>query len=428
MSFITINVQAGTVTASRTGFGIPLLLGYHTRTANNVDTYTGLSGMLSDGFTVNDPMYLMAAAVFSQSPRPQQIKLGRLPAPATPHTVELDTTGIVSGQSVTGTIRDHLGNTTAISVPFDTDAATTATNLASAIDAITGIAASAATNVVTADVDSNGPVWFYEDFANVSIQDVTADWAYDTQLGTILNEDADFYGVAIDVCSPANISDVAAWVNTNNRLFVAAPQYTDPADYTATADALSSGDNDRVASLVTKNSRRQFPGAAFLGVMLPKDPGSATWEFKSLSGVTVSNWTASEIVTLEADNSLYYITQRGIPMSQGGGVTHGGEYLDVTRGLDWFRSRLEERLVTLLANNDKIPLTDAGGEIIQSEIEAQCQDAINQDVFASTVVTRTLVANLSSTDRANRIFSGFEIQAVLAGAVHSIVINLTVSA
>ena len=175
-SIVSVSIQAGTANVSQRGFGTPLILGWHERFAENVKTYTGLSGMISDGFTVNDPVYKMAAAIFSQSPRPERIKVGRLPTPGTPHTVEIDCTGAVSGDTITMTVTSPDGTETDISVPFNTSATQTGTDLATALDAITGLAASSAAGVVTADADNNGEMFFYADITGpASILDVTAD-------------------------------------------------------------------------------------------------------------------------------------------------------------------------------------------------------------------------------------------------------------
>lgn len=428
-SIASVSIQAGTSQPSRRGFGTPLLLGYHTRFAGNVRTYNSLSGMVSDGFTVNDPLYLMASAVFSQNPRPQQIKVGRLPEPTgVPHTVEIDVAGIASGETITMTVRSPDGTETDISVAFDTNSTTTATNLATALDAITGLAASSALSVVTADADNDGEIFFYQDLVNATILDVTGDWAYDTQLNAILNEDADFYGVAIDVNSDTNVADVAAWVSSNDRIAAFGPQTNDPADYTSTADALMTGDNDRAFSIVKKTSREYFPECAALGAMLPFDPGSQTWSFKRLTGVPTDGWSASEITTIEADNSNHYTSVAELPMLRNG-VTHGGEFIDVQRGIDFIKYRLQEDIVAALANQRKIPFTDAGGQQIFQIIERRLLDAAAKGIITadSIVITVPKVADILAADRAARHFSGVEFQATLQGAIHKVTILGTVS-
>lgn len=427
---VSVTIQAGTTQPSRRGFGTPLLLAHHTENADLVRTYSSPAGLLADGFTVNDPAYKMAAAVFSQSPRPPQIKLGRLDTvAASPHTVEIDVTGIISGQSVKMTVTSPDGTQTDISVPFDTDEPTTAGNLATALSAISGLSASASVNVATADADVDGEMFFYSALENADIKDVTGDWAYDTRLGEILNIDSDFYTVCIDVNSEINIEDVAAWANTNKRLAVFAPQYSSPTEYnTDVATALKSGDNDRAVSLLRAGSRAEFADCAWVGEALPFDPGSQTWSLKSLSGVTTDPWTASEITAIELENSNHYTSVAGVSITRNG-LTHGGEFIDVVRGLDWLEARLQERIFAVLANARKVPFTDSGVQMIVNEIEGQLLDAEARGVLSpgESTVTFTPVADISTADRAARCLTGIEFQARLAGAVHKVTIVGTVS-
>lgn len=426
-SIVSVSIQAGTVTPARRGFGVPAFLTHHARFPERFRVYSSVAGMLSDGFTVNDSAYLMAAAAFSQSPRPPRVVIGRLPTPATPHTVEIDTTGIVAGQTITGTVVSPDGTETAISVPFDTSAATTATNLAAAIDAISGVGAAAVGAVVTADADANGPQFFYEGFANCTVADVTGDWGFDTELAALALE-ADFYAVAINVCSPANVADVAAWVAANKRIAAFAPQYTDPADYTATANALRTGDNDRAFSLVRKTSRRQFSEAGWLGDCLPRDPGSQTWAYKSITGSTTDAWTETQRNTLDTDNSNYYVEIAAVPVTYPG-KAHGGEFIDVTRGLDWLEARIQEAVFGALVNSPKIPYTDAGAQTVVAQIRGVLLEAEARGVLepGSSAVTVPAVADIPAADRAARRLSGVEFTGRLAGAVHTVTIVGTVS-
>lgn len=424
-SIVSVSIQVGTSQPSQRGFGTPLILAYHTRFLDNVRTYSRLSEMVSDGFTVNDPAYLMAAKIFAQNPRPPEVKVGRLPAPGSAHTTEIDVAGLVSGESVTMTVRDAAGNTTDVSEPFDTSDTTTATNLAATIDAISGMSASAASTVVTVVADSNGPVVFFEDVTNAAVLDVTGDWAYDTQLTAIADEDSDFYVVLIDVNSAANVADVAAWAASTERLALFGPQSTDPADYnTAAADALTSGTNDNAASLVTQHGRSAFPECAWAGEVLPWPAGSQTWAYKQPGGLVADAWTSSDITELDTTNSNYAARVAGLTLVREG-KTHGGEYLDVVRGLAWLKARIQERILARLANLRKVPMTDSGIEIVKSAVDSVLLEGEARGLLTpgSSLVTAPAAADISAADRAARRLTGVEFSCQLAGAVHEVEIQ-----
>lgn len=432
---IPVTIAAGTTYPSRAGFGTPLFLAYHTRFVENFRSYTTLSGILSDGFTVNDPAYLMATAAFSQEPSPERVILGRLPEPGSAHVTTLDCSGIVDGQTIAMTVRDSAGNITAVSQAFDTDEDTTATALAALVGAAAGLSAAAVGALVTCTADANGPIFFFEDVSGpCNVLDTTADWGYDTQLGVILNETSAFYAVCIDVNSAANVADVAAWALANDRIAAFGPQATNPAAYNAAVgSALASGGNDRAFSLVKRTARSMFPECAQLGEALPFDPGSQTWSFKTLAGVTPDGWTDTELTTIEASSSNHYTGVSGLSLTRNG-TMHGGEYIDVVRGLDWLKARLQERMLALLANNRKVPYTDSGVQLIVNAVREILREAVRKEVLDSAfnngtgfLVTFTKVADIPEADRAARILSGIEFSGRLAGAVHNLPIRGTVS-
>jgi len=423
-SLIQINISLATVTPSRANFGTPLCLGYHTKFNENYRDYTSLNGMLSDGFTVNDQTYKLAASVFSQNPRPATVKVGRLPAPATAHTSILDLNSMFTGSSVQFTLVSPEGVELDVDVPYNTSAAATA----GVVAALSSSVMSASGDTVVFTAPSNGPRLFVKDITGFGdFTDTTGDWGYDTQLGVILNETSDFYGVFIDVNSPTNIADVAAWTLSNNRLFGASPQVTNPADYTATANALKSASNDRVYSLVTKNDPEAYGAAGLASLMFTKDPGSENWAFKTVRGLSADNWTASNLVTFATDNSNTYTTTNGVSFSYSG-VLHSGEWIDVRRGIDWFEARLAERLLALQLNNDKIPYTDAGISMVANELRGQLAEAVTKGLFdEGWTVTIPKASAATTANKGIRKLVDVEFSATLQGAINTITITGKVS-
>ena len=66
---------------------VPLYLGYHTHYADRARTYSGgaagLAQMVTDGFSVNDPLYKLASAGASQAPTVNSFVIGRRALPPT---------------------------------------------------------------------------------------------------------------------------------------------------------------------------------------------------------------------------------------------------------------------------------------------------------------------------------------------------------
>jgi hypothetical protein len=187
--------------------------------------------------------------------------------------------------------------------------------------------------------------------------------------------------------------------------------------------------NDAAFSLFTKEPRVTFKECAWLGNMLPRDPGSATWAFKNLDGVGADSMTATERALIEASahKGNHYVAEASVGITRPG-KAHGGEWLDVVRGLDWLQARMEERLFTLLVNNPKIPYTDDGIASVESEVRAQLRIAEARGLIDAGWTTTVLAAaDQDSADRAARIVRDIEFQARLAGAIHTINIAGTVT-
>ena len=417
-NLVTISISLATVSPSRASFGVPLCLGYHTRFADLYRDYASPTEMLADGFTVHDPVYKLAAAAFAPSPRPPNVRVGRLPVPATNWLGELDLTGIVSGQRVTFSLVKADGTTVAVDVPFTTDEDGTATAVA-ALDSTM----SATGPVVEFDSGAAGVRMFVTDITGFGeFTDTTGDWGYDTALAALLVADPGFYGIALDVNSAINVTDTATWALANKRFFGASPQVTDPADWTATADAIMNANNDRAFSLATADDPEAYGAAGWMATMFAKSPGAATWAFKSISGLTTDSWSTAQQTTFDTDNTNYYVSVKGVPITYPG-KAHGGEWLDVTRGVDWLEDNIATRLLALQVNNDKVPFTDAGISMVANEVRGALAEAEEAGLLdAGWVVTAPRAADVSSANRTARNLAGVEFEARLQGAVHTVTV------
>lgn len=186
---------------------------------------------------------------------------------------------------------------------------------------------------------------------------------------------------------------------------------------------------DRTALLFTKNANTEYPEAAWAGGILPYDPGSVTWAFKTLAGVTVDNLTSSEKSKALNNNVNTYTTIGGVNITQNGTMA-SGRFIDIRRGVDWIQARMEENIFFQIANLPKIPYTDSGIAIIENEIRFVLNDAIGNNVIADDpepTITVPKALDVSANDRANRLLPDVTFTARLAGAIHKVEINGTVS-
>lgn len=432
---VTTSIQAGTVSPARAGFGIPLFMGYHTAwTGSEVRSYTSFSGVAADFGSTTLP-YLWAAAVFSQNPRPSKIKIGRLPAPGTGHTVVLDFADMATGTNIAINVVEPDGTSNDLAITWTTDLATTLALLETAIEALGDLTATVVGSVVTVvGTGTLGRMWHWSpETTGVHVRDTTADWDIDDALTAAAVIDGDFYVVCCDNNSPKNMDKVARWALANDRLAAFAPQYTKPAqfvtgEFSAGADYTAFLANDAAVFDVTASPRTTFLEGGIFGRMLPLDPGSATYAYKSIEGVGADAWTSSQRSAIEAYHGNHYTTVAGVDVFRPG-KTAGGEWIDVVIGLAWLEARLQEGLFAALVSNPKIPYTDAGLAILVGVVRGVLKTAEDRSILdAGWTVTITAVADQETADRAARIVRGLEFSARLAGAVHQINLVGTVTA
>jgi hypothetical protein len=426
---VSVQIQAGTVNPARKGFGVPLIMAYHAAWAGSeVRSYRTFSEVAAD-FASHTWPYKAAAAMFSQKIRPSEIKIGKLPTPSALQTVVLDFASHPTGSAITGTVTSPAGVVTTINVAWNTNIATTLAAVDTAIEAAIGAASvTTASPLLTVAVPTAGNGVAYFEFPTAFVRETTADQDYDDALTAALVIDPEFYFVLTDTASPKNIDKIARWALANSRFYLAGLSYNDPTDFvsgefTSGADYTALLANDACAGLFTLQSRKSAIEAAWCGTMAPRDPGSATWAFKSLEGVGADALTSTQrnfIATTSKGN--HYTEEAKVPITRPG-KTFGGEWIDVVLGIAWIEARAAEAIFALLANEPKVPYTESGIGQIEAVLRGVLREAERRSIIDSGwTITHLAVADQSTADRAARILRGLEFSARLAGAIH--VVNL----
>ncbi len=129
-------------------------------------------------------------------------------------------------------------------------------------------------------------------------------------------------------------------------------------------------------------------------------------------------------------NASFYYDLGGVSVVGGNAVTGGGEYIDVTRFLDWYTSELQAKLANLAIGLNKIPFTNAGIDLIEAKVTQQNKAGIAAGGIApgSDSVTAPDVSDISTDDKAARELAGVVSTFTLAGAIHHITVSVTATA
>lgn len=430
---VQVSITAATAVPTQKGFGIPMLVAYHNHNADLYRIYTSTAGMLSDGFTVYEPAYLMAQAVFSQNPAPPQVMVGRIPT-ATARTFTLLMTDATAGNvsTVTLTGKDGVPHVLTRTIPGASSTAAEATAWAALINTALGAlgASAAATATVTVTPAVAGDKIYASGInpTTMTYTDTAPAVGYATILGNLLNANANWYGLAVEHSDSTNVLAVAAWAEAQPVLFV--PNSSDTAEIlgaSVVGAALKAAAYKRTGLLWT-GTPQSYSAAAWEGVMLPFTPGSATWMFKTMAGVPVDNLTPTQRANLDAQNTNHYDPIGGISITRYG-MAAGGQYLDIQIGNDWTSSRMKERAYGILANAPKVPESPVGIATIQGGMEAVLSEGERNGLFVagSSKVTPQTMANWPLADKAARVLSGMQFSAQYASAVHKVIIQGSLS-
>lgn len=431
---VNVSITAATASPSRPGFGLPLIMASKVPAAftDRVRLYGSLAEMTSAGFATSDPAYRAATKIFSQNPRVNRVKVGRR-ASKPVQTLELTVLNATEGAVYKFTV-----NSTAITYTVLASATTTtvATAIAALINAVTDVDATSDAAVITVTKASAAPAGTLTNILELdpklSLFDATADPGIADDLAACLDEDADWYGLVLDSNSEAEVKAAAAWVEANRKLFCANTSDSgvlDADEDTDVASDLKAASYARTALLYSGKELLSYSAAAWMGDRFPYDPGAATWKFKTLAAVTVDSLTAGQRAAALEKNCNVYTVIAGIPMTEEG-VTSSGEFIDVTRDVDWLEAEIKVRVFQRLVNSQKVPYTDTGIDLLVAILKGTLQDAIRAGVLREDpepVVVAPTVAEINGIDRADRKVPGITFTAELAGAIHALTIQGTLS-
>lgn len=423
---VRVQITKGTRQVPLAGFGIPLIVGASNRFVDAVRVYTDPADMLADGFLSSDPEYIHAVSLMSQSVQPESFLIGKNTAPVA-QVNNITITSVVNSFAYVVTI-----NGTPYTYTSDGSAtgAEIQAGLVAAINNVNVGTSPGSGTSVNVTSEEAGLGFSISVGANLAFTLTTANHSIADDIATIQETNDTWYGLAITSKVASNILQVAAYIQTQKKIFIAASADSNVISTSAldVASLLQDKNYDRTA-LIYSAQASLGPDAAWLGRMLPTGVGSATWKFKTLVGITADNLSATEVANVAAKSGNVFITVGGIDITSEG-VMASGEFIDVTRFIDWLVATMEAAVYSLLINSDKVPYTNKGIATVENAVRQTLQAGIDNGGLSNTpapTVSVPDVLNVSQADKASRTLNNVIFTATLAGAIHKINIQGFVS-
>lgn len=523
---VQVNITRESAKVTQAGFGVPLILGQHTKFAEKIRTYSTLEAVAAD-FDTADLEYKKAAAIFSQQITPEKVKIGKraanakqkinvtVPTVADSTSYKVTINGVefefVSGSSATASaIVDGLKSAIdAGSQPvtvtdngddFDIEADAAGDGFSIVTTANLAITTSQANVNVASELQAVQAVdndWYFIILTSQTEQDVlhmaeyietqkklfftlssssgvkqsiahiqTLTFDGDFVTGNTINLKIDGTAIAqvtFDTDQATTIGLLAQSIQNNASIDTAS--VTDTKELTITgkslgdlvaiteitvasgasqasgtlattqdphgniANKLKAKNYDRTILIYTSTSNNEVE-AAWVGLLAPEPPGSITWAFKQLKGVSADTLTDSEKASVHSKNANTFTTVGGVNITEKGTVIGSGEFIDIIRGTDFLQARMEERIFGALSSSKKIPYTNAGIDVFRSIINGVLQLGIDQGILANSPVPVVAAPDISAVDAADksaRTLRNITFTATFAGAIHKVSVQGNIS-
>lgn len=254
-------------------------------------------------------------------------------------------------------------------------------------------------------------------------------------LDAIENVNSDWYALASTDRTKSVVLAIAVWVEARLKIFGTASSDSviiDSAagvDVTSIAYSFNSLGYIRNFVMYHQDADSDYPECAWFGRVLPTTPGSVTWKFKTLSSISYSNLTSNQSTNARNKKANTYEFIGGVGITREGTMGQG-EFIDIIRGVDWLTARIQEFVYALLVNSDKVPYTNAGIAAVEAEVRRALELGVSNNFIADDPVYTVSVPRASAVspaDKAARILRDVDFTATLAGAIHAVDINGTVS-
>ena len=229
-----------------------------------------------------------------------------------------------------------------------------------------------------------------------------------------------------------DMTAIAGYIETQKKIFFVQTTEVDtynPALTSDLASTLKASALDRTATVYhTLAKADEYLNAGWLGEGLPFDPGSSTYAYKTVAGVTADPLTTTQRNAIQAKNCNTYCERGGVNVTQKG-VMASGEFIDIIIGLDWLESRLMETVYGALVNERKISYDDGGIQSIAGLVQSVLEEAGRAGVLQIDTISVTYprYSEVPQADRLARHLPDIKFSALLQGAIHTVSIEGTVS-
>lgn len=245
-----------------------------------------------------------------------------------------------------------------------------------------------------------------------------------TALNTLITEHSNWYRIVLEDITETIIAAVSTWCEANNKMLYTQFSNTDfTTDFTL-----------KKRSILAYKENAERLDAAMAGYAASRIPGSYTFKFKNLKGVTADALSTVKLETIRSKKLNSYIKKfevLGIGDAQlDSGITASGEFIDHIESIDWVQFRIQNEIAKLLMTNEKIPYSDAGIQMVVVAVTTALNDAFANGIVLEGAdkspqfsIGYKALNNIPELDRKNRKLTGITFSYAEAGAIEEATIS-----
>ena len=447
-SVIDINIGVNATAIPQASFSIPLIIGPTAPTTGIMNSYFSPAAMLSNGYTISSPEYVYAEEMFEQQVTPTEFFVGK----RTSVVAQVDTLAVATLDdahlyqfTLNGSVISYQASGS------DTQQAILSALLADIATAfplgapVTGVVTGTGSGALLTLTDSKPGLGFSISAVDADLTHValTPSNGIADDLAKLIAVNNSWYGIVLCSNSDNDILQLAAAVEGLTKIFIAASSDSAIATSSTTdlMSVLKGKSYKRTALVFSPASDNLGIDAAWMGGQLPLTPGSNNWAWQTLAGISPDSLTDNQIGILvgnpaaqvEGKNANIYTTIGGVNATLFGQMA-GGQYIDITVGVDWLKSQIQVNILESLkgaaALNSKVPYTDLGVSVFEQDVRAAIDLGVTNGLINGAddiTVSAPLVASVPINQRAGRLAPTISFSCTLAGAINSVKVNGTVS-
>lgn len=175
-----------------------------------------------------------------------------------------------------------------------------------------------------------------------------------------------------------------------------------------------------------KDANNDYPNAAIMGSILPRDAGTYTLSLLDVSGIQPANLSNTQKTALETNNINYYdyfSNETNARVGATCGKVANGDAFEISYFEDWVITTIKENLANVFLSNPIIPYNSKGFTLVFGAIIQGLMEAADRKVIIPVSNNDVIMPNLnriSEQDRAAGILNNVSFKFTLNYSIKKI--------